>query len=176
MSGHNKWSKIKHKKAATDAKRSKEFSKLARLIASESKRVGGDESSPSLRAVIDKARAVNMPKDNIERAVAKGKSGEGEALESITYELYGPAGVALLADIATDNRNRTAAEIKHLLSKMGYELAAPGSASWAFEKQGVEWHPKTTTQISEADGEKLGVLIDALEEHDDVQSVVTNAE
>jgi len=175
MSGHNKWSKIKHKKAATDAAKSKVFGKYARLIAVESRLSGGDTSSPGLRAIIEKARTENMPKENIERAVAKGAGGEGGDLESITYETYGPGGVAIIIETLTDSRNRTAAEIKHLLSKNGYELAAPGSAAWAFTKDHAGYTPTSTTAVSAADGEKLGDLLEKLEEHDDVQDVYTNA-
>lgn len=175
MAGHNKWSKIKHKKAITDAQKSKAFSKFARLIAVESKKAGGDVSSPSLRAAIDKARAANMPKDNIDRAVAKGKTDTGEALETVTYEAYGPGGVAVVIEGLTDNRNRTAAEIKHLLSQHNLELAAPGSATWAFTKAAGGWNPNSPTEISDADGEKLAIVVEALEEHDDVQEVFTNA-
>jgi YebC/PmpR family DNA-binding regulatory protein len=176
MSGHNKWSKIKHKKAATDAKKSKVFGKLARLIASESKRAKGDTSAPSLRAAIEKARAENMPSENIDRAVAKGNADTAQALEEVRYETYGPGGVAIIIDGLTDNRNRTAAEIKHLLTKHSYELAAPGSASWAFESTENGWVPKTMLDLNDNDLEKLSVLVEALEEHDDVQSVYTNAD
>jgi len=175
MSGHNKWSKIKHKKAATDATKSKVFGKLTRLIAVESKKANGDINSAGLRAAIDSARAVNMPNDNIERAVAKGSSEETAALESILYEMYGPAGVAILIDLLTDNRNRTAAEIRHLLSDLGYELATPGSAAWAFTslpEGGYE--PNSTVELSEADNNKLEALIDVLDNQDDVQKVYTN--
>jgi YebC/PmpR family DNA-binding regulatory protein len=175
MSGHNKWSKIKHKKAATDAAKSKVFGKLARMIASESRRVGGDVNSPSLRMLTEKARSENMPKDNIERAIAKGKSAEGATLDSIMYETYGPGGAAIIIDVLTDNRNRTAAEIKHLLSKIGFELAAPGSAIWAFEKTSDGYAPQTTVTLSDEDGGRLGDILEALEDHDDVQAVYTNA-
>jgi YebC/PmpR family DNA-binding regulatory protein len=175
MAGHNKWSKIKHKKAATDAAKSKVFGKMARLIATESKKAGGDVAAPGLRAAIDSAKSVSMPKDNIERAVAKGTSGETEALESILYEMYGPAGTAVVIDILTDNRNRTAAEIRHLLSKLGYELATPGSAVWAFTKTPQGYEATTTAEVSDEDGKKLEKLMEALDEHDDVQEVYTNA-
>lgn len=175
MSGHSKWSKIKHKKAATDAKRSREFSKLASLIASESKKVGGDENSPTLRTILDKARAANMPKDNIERAIEKGRLGDGADMETLTFELYGPSGCAIIVEALTDNRNRTNQELKHLLSKLGYALAAPGSASWAFVKDGTEWSPTTTVELSDDDIEKLSLLVDEIEDHDDVQTVFTNA-
>ncbi len=175
MSGHNKWSKIKHKKAATDAARSKVFGKMARLIAVESKKANGDVTSAGLRAAIDSARGVNMPNDNIERAVAKGTSSETAALESILYEMYGPGGTAVLIDLVTDNRNRTAAEIRHLLSKLDYELATPGSAAWAFTNTAEGYEANSTVEISDTDGEKLEKLMEALDEHDDVQEVYTNA-
>lgn len=177
MSGHNKWSKIKHKKEATDAAKSKVFGKIARLIAMESKKADGNITSAGLRAAIDAARAVNMPKDNIDRAVAKGTSSEIATLESVTYEMYGPGGIAILISILTDNRNRTAAEIRHLLSKLDYELATPGSAAWAFTRSedGNTYTPSTLTELSSQDEEKLKKLTDVLDEHDDVQKVYTNA-
>lgn len=176
MSGHSKWSTIKHKKALVDAKRSKEFGKVARLIAVESKRVKGDTSSPSLKVVIEKAKAMNMPKDNIERAVAKGRGGDVNDAESITYEMYGPGGVAILIATLTDNRNRTNQELKHLVSTLGFQMAEPGAASWAFGKDGLGWTPTTLVPVSDSDTDTLAQLVDALEEHDDVQEVFTNAE
>ena len=176
MAGHNKWSKIKHKKAATDAAKSKIFSKLVKVIQVEAKRANGDVSDPGLAAAIDKAKKANMPKDNIERAIKKASGSDAVALEPVTYEAYGPGGVALVIEGLTDNRNRTAAEVKHILSKNGLALANPGSATWAFTKEGMEWIPQTMTEISEADGEKLSRVIEALEDNDDVQEVYTNAE
>lgn len=175
MSGHSKWSTIKHKKAATDAKRGKVFSKIAHLLTVESRLSGGDVNSPSLKTLIQKAKAENMPKENIERAIAKGVGG-GDAGEQITYELYGPGGVAMLVDVYTDNRNRTVSELKHLLSKMGYQLAEPGAAMWAFEKDGSDWKPTTLLPLEDDEQkEKLSALIEALEDYDDVDSVYTNA-
>ncbi len=178
MSGHNKWSKIKNKKAVTDAQKSKIFGKLVRFITIESKKSGGDINSPSLRSAIEKARAANVPNDNIERAVSKGKSGsEGGNLEQITYEAYGPGGCALIIDALTDNRNKAAQEIKHILSKNGFELAAPGSASWAFTKSAdSSWEPNLKVSVSESDGLILDKLIEELEENDEVREVYTNAE
>ncbi len=175
MSGHSKWSTIKHKKAAADAKRGKEFSKFARLIAAESKQVQGDVSSPALKTLIEKAKAANMPKDNIERAIQKGVGPGADNTESITYEMYGPAGTAILIDTITDNRNRTVAELKHLVSKLGYQLAEPGAAAWAFTKEGVDWKAETVVPLGESDAEGLTALCAALEEHDDVVQVCTNA-
>lgn len=176
MSGHNKWSKIKHKKAASDAAKSKIFSRLVKLIQVEAKRCGGDMSDPGLITVIEKAKKENMPKDNIERAIKKATGADAVDLELMTYEAYGPGGVALMIDVLSDNRNRAAAEVKHILSKQGLELANPGSASWAFTREGTEWVPTTTVEISETEGEKLERIIEALEENDDVQEVFTNAE
>jgi YebC/PmpR family DNA-binding regulatory protein len=176
MSGHNKWSKIKHKKAATDAAKSKIYSKLVKLIQVESKAVGGDVSSPGLRAAIDKAKAENMPKDNIERAVKKGASNDAAAMEAVMYEAYGPGGTALVITALTDNKNRTAPEVKHILTKNGLALAAQGSATWAFEKSSEGWTPKQTTPINDEDGAKLEKIIEELEDNDDVQDVFTNAE
>jgi YebC/PmpR family DNA-binding regulatory protein len=175
MAGHSKWAQIKHKKAVVDAKRSKEFGKIARLISVESRLVGGDISSPSLKVLIDKAKAANMPKENIERAVQKGAGVGGQAAEQITYEMYGPGGVAILIDTFTDNRNRTVQELKHLVSELGYQLADPGAAQWAFVKNNMVWTPTTTIPVSDTDAEALDVLVSTLEEHDDVEDVYTNA-
>ena len=134
MSGHNKWAQIKRQKAVTDGARSRVFSRYARHIALESKKANGAVSAPALAAVIARAKAANMPRDNIERAVAKGMSKDAGSLEQVMYEAYGPAGVALIIEAMTDNKNRTTQEMKHLLSTHGVELAAPGSALWAFTK------------------------------------------
>jgi YebC/PmpR family DNA-binding regulatory protein len=178
MSGHNKWSKIKNKKAVTDAQKSKVFGKLVRFVAVESKKAKGDVNSPGLRTAIEKAKEANVPSDNIERAVKKGMGGEGGEMEQITYEAYGPGGCALIIEALTENRNKAAQEIKHILSENGFELATPGSASWAFEKvQSInEWTPKNTLPIFEEDSTKLEKLIEELEENDEVQEVFTNAE
>jgi YebC/PmpR family DNA-binding regulatory protein len=175
MAGHNKWSQIKHKKAATDAKRSRIFGKYAKLIALESKRASGDVNDPGLRAVIDRARSVDMPKDNIERAIARGTSGSGEELFRITYETYGPGGVGILIDTVTDNKNRTSQELRHLLSEMGYALAEPGSASWAFKKTGTSWDVVTSIPFPQQEEAALMLLLEKLDDHDDVEEVYTNA-
>lgn len=140
MSGHSHWATIKHKKGAIDARRGKLWSKLSRAIIIAAKNGGGDITmNLKLRYAIDKAREVSMPKDNIERAIAKG-TGEGadaESFEEIVYEGYGPGGVALLIEALTDNRNRTGAEVRHLLAKHGGNLGEPGSVSYLFDKRGV---------------------------------------
>ena len=176
MSGHNKWSKIKRQKEKTDAQKSKIFSKFAKAISTASREAKGDVNSPSLRAAIDKAREFNMPAENIDRAVKKGGGGEGEQLESITYEAYGPGGSALIIEALTGNRNKAAQEVKFILSENGFELATPGSALWAFKKENMEWKPTMTVPLSEKDSSVLEKLMNDLEENDEVQDVYTNAE
>lgn len=176
MSGHSKWSQIKRQKGVTDAARSRVFSRYARLIAMESKRANGILTAPGLSAAIARAKAENMPKDNIERAISKGASKDSGNLEQVIYEAYGPAGVAIIVDALTDNKNRTTPEIKHLFSKLGFEVAAPGAASWAFNKVGAAFVPnEPLTDISGDDEEKLENILEALDEHEDVQAIFTNA-
>jgi len=140
MSGHSKWHSIKHKKAVVDARRGQHFTKLARAISVAAREGGGDpDGNSGLALAIQKARDASMPKDNIERAIAKG-TGEGadmDQFETVLYEGYGPGGVALLIEALTDNRNRTGAEIRHLLGKHGGNLGEPGSVSYLFDKRGV---------------------------------------
>jgi YebC/PmpR family DNA-binding regulatory protein len=140
MAGHSKWAGIKHKKAIVDARRGKLFTKLARAITVAAKEGGGDaEGNPALALAVQKAKDASMPKDNIERAIAKG-TGEGadaEALEAVTYEGYGPGGVAILVEALTDNRNRTGSEIRHAFNKHGGNLGEPGSVAYLFDKKGV---------------------------------------
>ena len=132
-------------------------------------------SAANLRAAIERAKKANMPKDTIDRAVAKGTSTETE-LESITYETYGPGGAAIIIDCLTDSRNRTAQEIKHLLSKNGLELAAPGSAAWAFAPTREGYEPKTTVPLSEADNARLMEILEEIDNYDDTEEVYTNAQ
>jgi YebC/PmpR family DNA-binding regulatory protein len=175
MSGHNKWSKIKHKKAATDAQNSKIFGKVALLITQESKKAGGDKEAPGVRSAVEKAKAVNMPSENIERAIEKGAGADAGSLEEVTYEAYGPAGVGIIITGLTDNNNRTSAEVKHALSKNGTALAGAGAASWNFTKKEGEWVANTTTELSESDEASLIKLIEVIEDLDDVQEVYTSA-
>jgi YebC/PmpR family DNA-binding regulatory protein len=140
MAGHSKWAGIKHKKAIVDARRGKLFTKLARAITVAAKEGGGDiEGNPALALAVQKAKDASMPKDNIERAIAKG-TGEGadaDALEAVMYEGYGPGGVAILVEALTDNRNRTGSEIRHAFNKHGGNLGEPGSVAYLFDKKGV---------------------------------------
>ena len=140
MSGHSKWASIKHKKAATDARRGQLFTKLARAITIAAREGGGDpEANFTLAAAIQKARDYSMPKDNIQRAIDRGAGGAAgdETIERVVYEGYGPAGVAILVEALTDNRNRTSAEVRHAFDQQGGSLGEPGSVAWVFEKRGV---------------------------------------
>lgn len=139
MSGHSKWSSIKHKKGAADAKRGKIFSRLIKEVTVAVRLGGGDPSgNPRLRTAIQAAKAENMPKDNIERAIKKGTGElEGISYEEVNYEGYGPGGVAILIDCLTDNKNRTVADIKHLFDRHGGNIGEPGCVAWMFEKKGL---------------------------------------
>jgi YebC/PmpR family DNA-binding regulatory protein len=175
MSGHSKWHSIKHKKAVVDARRGQHFTKLARAITVAAREGGGDpDGNPALALAIQKAREASMPKENIERAIAKG-TGEGveaEQLETVMYEGYGPGGVALLIEAVTDNRNRTGAEVRHLLAKHGGSLGEPGSVSYLFDKRGV-----IVVDASRYGEEDLLPAVDAgaedIERDEDVYEVVT---
>ena len=146
MSGHSKWSSIKHKKGAADAKRGKLFSKLARSIIVAAKDGGGDPANNlALQNAIEKAKSYSMPKDNIERAIAKGagSGADADAFEAIVYEGYGPEGVAVIVEALTDNRNRTASEVRHIFTKFGGNLGTTGAVAWQFERRGVVLVPAT---------------------------------
>jgi len=158
MSGHNKWSQIKNKKAVTDGKRSKIFGKFSKLIALESKKAAGNLTSPGLRAVIERAKKENMNNELIDRAIKKGAGGDAGNMEAVLYEAYGPGGCALLIDGLTD------------------ALAGQGAAMWAFTKTSDGYEPQTSVPLSDEDGDALSSLLDELDEHDDVQDVYTNAE
>src|SRR6266516_6064241 len=140
MSGHSKWSSIKHKKGAADAKRGKLFSKLSRAIIVAAKEGGPDPcGNLALQNAIEKARSYSMPKDNIERAIAKGggEGTDGSSFETVIYEGYGPEGVAVLVEALTDNRNRTASDVRHAFTKHGGNLGTTGAVAWQFERRGV---------------------------------------
>jgi YebC/PmpR family DNA-binding regulatory protein len=236
MSGHSKWSSIKHKKGAADAKRGKLFTKLARAITVAARDGGGNpDANPTLALAMQKARDASMPKDNIQRAIDRGtgEGGAAAAIESAVYEGYGPGGAAILVEALTDNRNRTGAEVRHAFEKHGGSLGEPGSVAWQFEKRGVilvdgerygeddlipaidagaedvsedggvlkvltaasdlaavrsaleeagveiesaelSMEPKSTVEVGEGQAPALLRLMDALEEHDDVDSVHAN--
>ena len=148
MSGHNKWSKIKRKKGASDAKKSKVYSKIIREITVAARVGGGDpDGNPRLRLALDKARAANMPNDNADRAIQKGIGGEeGAQLEEFILEGYGPGGSALLVEVLTDNRNRSVSDIRHIFSKHGGNLGEAGCVNWLFTKKGILTFDKSTRQ------------------------------
>jgi YebC/PmpR family DNA-binding regulatory protein len=238
MSGHSKWAQVKHKKAVVDARKGKVFSKIAKEIAVAARLGGGDpDGNPRLRTVIEKAKEVNMPSENIKRAIMKG-TGElpGLTYEESIYEGYGPGGTAILLEVLTDNKNRTVSEIRHIMTKNGGNLGEAGCVSWMFEKKGyilvekskidedslmsvaleagaedmkndpgeenyeiitapedvskvksflesagipislaeITMLPKSYVALDEKSAEQMIRLIDALEDHDDVQNVYTN--
>jgi len=175
MSGHSKWSSIKHKKGAVDAKRGQLFTKLARAIQVAAREGGGDlAGNAALATAVQKARDARMPKDNIERAIGKGTGADGdaEAIETVVYEGYGPGGVAILVETLTDNRNRTGSEVRHAFARGGGSLGEPGSVAWNFEKKGV-----ILVDAARHSEDDLIVAIDAGAEDvsldDDVLEVVT---
>jgi YebC/PmpR family DNA-binding regulatory protein len=236
MSGHSKWATIKHKKAATDARRGKIFTKLIRELTIAARAGGSDpDSNPRLRTAILTAKAENMPNDNIERAIQRGAGGlEGEQLEESIFEGYGPGGVGMLVQVVTSNRNRTVGEIRHAMSKHGGNLAESGAVGWMFHRKGdlvvpkeqaneekmmgivldagaedlrddgsawevvtppeafdkvrealvaagikpasaeVSWLPQNYVKLTGAQAQQMLRLIEALEEHDDVQHVYAN--
>lgn len=176
MSGHNKWSQIKRQKGVSDAKKSQAFSKMAQNISFAARKGDKPESNVELKHAIDKAKEINMPIDNIERAVKKGSGKlEGAALEEVKFEAYGPGGVAIIIEGITDSKNRTVAEIKNILNKSGVgKWAETGSVTWAFEKVDGKWSAKHTVEISETDSESLTKLLEALDDQNDVQELYTN--
>jgi YebC/PmpR family DNA-binding regulatory protein len=152
MSGHSKWSSIKHKKGAADAKRGQLFTKLTRALIVAAKDGGADPAANlALQNAIDKARAASMPKDNIERAIARGAGtgADAAAYEQISYEGYGPGGVAVYVDVLTDNRNRTAGEVRHIFARHDGNLAESGAVAWLFERKGVVLVDRNTTDEDE---------------------------
>jgi YebC/PmpR family DNA-binding regulatory protein len=238
MSGHSKWANIKRRKAAVDAQKGRIFSRLAREITVAARQGGGNpEANFRLKAAIEKARSYNMPLDNIQRAIARGTgAGGGADLEEIVYEGYGPGGVAILVEAMTDNRNRTAGEIRHIFARRGGNLGETGCVAWMFERKAsvrvpappdaeerileallevgaedvrrdedafvvigapqdlqaitaaleaagfapteaeIVREPKVRTEVEGAEAERLLALLEALEEHDDVQAVYSNFE
>lgn len=159
MSGHSKWATTKRKKAVIDAKRGKAFTKIIKEITIAAREGGGDPAgNPRLRLVIDNAKAVNMPADNIDRAIKKATGElEGQQYHELTYEGYGPAGVALMVEVATDNKNRTVAEVRHLFSKGGGRLAENGAVAYLFDKKGVITLPKQ----NKTEDEIMEIILDA---------------
>jgi len=172
MSGHSKWSKVKHQKATTDVVKSAAFTKATHAIMIAAREGGGAR----LRLAIEHAREVNMPKENIERAVARAVGQGTVGIEQMTYEGYGPGGVAILIHAATDNRQRAVSQIKNVLERAGGTLVSPGALNYLFERRGTSIEPKQEMglTLNEEQKHKVDVLIEDLEELDDVQTVFTN--
>jgi YebC/PmpR family DNA-binding regulatory protein len=174
MSGHSKWKTIKHKKGLQDAKRGKMFTKLGRAITVAAQKGGADpEANPMLRTAMEKARQLSMPKDNIQRAIERGAGGSGgTGFEEVILEGYGPEGVAIVVTALTDSRNRTLAEVRKIFDQHGGSLGEQGSASYVFKDPEK---PLFEVKIEDkAKAEKVLRLVEALDEHDDVQSVLAN--
>lgn len=176
MSGHSKWSTIKHKKALTDAKRSKVFSKVASVITIAARTGSNPAKNPTLRTAIEKAREVNMPKENIDRAIKRG-TGEiaGANLEEVTYGAFGSGGVAILITAITDNKNRTLSEIKQILSEHNAKFTESSSIQWMFRRSGADWVPNSPIEIEDENIKKqLEALYEALDEQNDTNEIYSN--
>lgn len=178
MAGHNKWSKIKRKKAKKDKERSKIFSKLVDQIQTEAKRCKGDMNDPGLQQAISEAKEANMPKDNIKDAIERATTA-AEGSEEITYEAYGPGGSQIIIESETSNRNKSAAEIRHILSEHGIDLAKPGAVVWAFEESRDDdgyrhWTPQNKIGLDDESTKKLQKILDELEDNEEVRMVFTN--
>lgn len=176
MSGHNKWSKIKRKKAVTDAEKSRVYTKHLAVIALEARKANGDLNAPGLANALVRAKKDSVPKDNIKKAITKGISTTGEAYTEVLYETFGPGGTAILITAVTDNNNRTSNEIKHLLTKAGYTLGAPNSALWAFTKTRAGYKPNSPVTLNKVDSAVLANLIKQLEDQAEVQEIYTTAD
>ncbi|MBI5220464.1 MAG: YebC/PmpR family DNA-binding transcriptional regulator [Candidatus Liptonbacteria bacterium] len=178
MSGHSHWAGIKHKKGVTDQKRGVLFSKLLAAVTIAAKGEPDPEFNPRLRTAVETAREAQVPNDNITRAIRRAAD-TSAVLEELMFEAYGPGGTAILIEAITDSRNRTVAEVKHILSERGGKWADSGSVQWAFERvsgsDGLKWQAKFPMELSAADMEQLKNLLGAIDEHNDVQEVYTNA-
>ncbi len=168
MSGHNKWSQIKNQKGVTDKKRGAAFGKILKAISIAARTEKNPAFNPRLRSMIEKAKEQAVPKENIERAIMK--TTDMDALEELTLEAYGPAGIAIIIHTITDNRNRTIHEIQHLLSAHGGKFAEQGSVRWAFDGD----TPKFPQTVPNEDAQKIKHLVEILENHDDAQKIITN--
>ncbi len=176
MSGHSKWSTIKHKKALTDAKRSKVFSKVTSLITIAARKGGDPDKNPNLRTMIEKAREVNVPKENIERAIKRG-TGEiaGVALEEVVYGAFGPGGVVILITAITDNKNRALAEIKKILQEHNAKFTELNSVQWMFQRSGTGWIPNNPVKIEDENIKKeIEALYEDLDNEQGVSEIYDN--
>jgi len=180
MSGHSKWAKIKRQKGVDDQKRGQEFSRLSKMvtIAVAAGKSGDPAMNPTLRLAIEKARQINMPKANIDRAIERGLGkGDGGSLEQVTYEGYGPMGVAVMVVASTDNRQRTTSVIKNLFERSGGSLGAPGSAAFMFSRaENGKYMPVSTIPLKDSQAQQFQRFLDSLEEDEDVEEIVHTAE
>ncbi len=170
MSGHSKWSTIKRKKGAADTKRGQIFTRIARDITVAAREGGGDpDANFSLRLAMDKARAANMPKDNVERAIQRGlgNTADGGQLDDISYEVYGPGGSALIVQVLTDNRNRAASEVRRVITRAGANLASTGSVAWMFEKRGIFTIPVQGKSAEELELELIDAGVDDIQQEEE---------
>lgn len=177
MSGHSHWKQIKSKKGAADQKRGELFSKLLRAVTTHAYKEKNPQFNPSLKAAIERAKQFKVPQSNIEKAIKKASVNK-ECLEEIIMEAYGPGGVAIIIEAITDNKNRTVQEVKTLLKNLNGRWAEPGATTWAFSSPGnsqVDWQPKFRQELNEEDKNKTRKLIQALENHNDIQKVYTNS-
>ena len=177
MSGHSKWANIKNRKEAVDKKKGQIFSKMAKIIEIAAKKGGDPQMNPSLRLAIENARSVNLPNENIERAIQKGsgEDKEGGRLEELIYEAYGPSGTPLIIEIITDNKNRTLAERKHILNTYNGKLAETGSVRYLFDRVEGEWKPKYSIDVTDENlKQQLEKLFEALDDNDDVNEIYSN--
>lgn len=177
MSGHSKWNNIKHKKAASDSRKGKVFTEIAKMIrvAVIDGKSGDPGSNPTLRLAVEKAREANMPKENVQRAIDRGLGvGKTGRIEEVLYEGYGPGGVGMLVNAHTDNRQRTGSEIRFTFDKYGGNLGSPGSVAYLFERVGRDFVVKIPLSVDENIKEQVNVLIERLEELDDVEEVIVN--
>ena len=172
MSGHSHWKGIKAKKEITDQKRGKLFSKLLNAVAIAARQEPNPQFNPRLRTAVETARANNVPQENIERAIKR--ASEDKNLEELLIGAYGPEGVALLIEAITDNKNRTLSEIKKILSDAGAKFVEPENILWAFKKNDNQWQAEFPQKISKENKNKLGELIQILEEQEDIQKIYTN--
>ncbi len=178
MSGHSKWSKIKRQKGIDDQKRGMEFSRISKMISMAVARGGGGDpnNNPTLRLAMEKARSVNMPNSNINRAISRGLGkGDSGSLEQVIYEGYGPMGVAVMVTASTDNRQRTTAQIKNLFERVGGSLGSPGSAAFMFEAREGKYFPKSTMPLDTNGSQTFQRFLDSLDEHEDVDAIAHTA-
>lgn len=174
MAGHSHWAGIKHKKEAEDKKRGQVFSKILAAITTAAKTEPNPEFNPKLRSLIEKAKAEKVPQENIKKAIERASS-SSESQEELLLEAYGPSGIAFLIEAATDNKNRTIAEIKNLLNDLDVKWTELGSVKWIFEENQEGWFPKFKNDVSDEDKTKIKDIILKLEGHPDILKVYTNA-